>query len=117
MGNPIYNDSLQVPAGASEISAGERECYDILHHNVGTISAVNRAYEVISNLPTQPSNRHSDTDIEMHPPHIEESSAYAQLGAEGISTINVATEDVQEGVNDNEFRSPYANIFDIDPSD
>ena len=116
MGNPIYNDSLQVPARASEISAGERECYDVLHHNVGTISAVNRAYEVISNLPTQPS-RLNDTDIEMSPPHIEESSAYAQLGAEGISTINVATEDVKKGVDDNEFRSPYANIFDIDPSD
>ena len=112
VGNPIYNDSLQVPVGASEISAGERECYDVLHHNVGTISAVNRAYEVISNLPTQPS-RLNDTDIEMHPPHIEESSAYAQLGAQGIST----TEDVQKGVNDNEFRSPYANIFDTDPSD
>ena len=115
VGNPIYNDSLQVPVGASEISAGERECYDVLHHNVGTISAVNRAYEVISNLPTQPS-RLNDTDIERSPPHIEESSAYAQLGAEGIST-RVATEDVQKGVNDNEFRSPYANIFDIDPSD
>ena len=31
--------------------------------------------------------------------------------------INVATEDVKKGVDDNEFRSPYANIFDIDPSD
>ena len=104
MGNPIYNDSLQVTAGASEII------------DVGTISAVNRAYEVISNLPTQPSSRHSDADIEMHPLHIEESSAYAQLGAEGINT-GVATEDVRKGVDESEFRSPYANVFDIDPSD
>ena len=43
------------------------------------------------------------------------SVAYAKLGAEGVSEN--ADENVRIGVKENELRSPYANIFEINPSD
>ena len=97
VGNPIYNDS---PLGAGENRASETESYDVLHHNVGTIGVIG-AYELITNLPTQPS-RANDA---------HEASAYAKPGAdsEGIS------ENAESGVNDDsEFRSPYATISESD---
>ena len=110
VGNPIYNDSLP---GASENKSSERESYDVLRHNVGP-GAVGvipiGAYEMISNLPTQP-NRASDRDTEML--QTDDTSAYAKLGAEGVDE----NEDVKIGVKDNELRSPYANIFEISPND
>ena len=61
IGNPIYSDSLP---GASENSSSERESYDVLHHNVGTVGVIPiGAYEIISNLSTQP-NRANDRDTE-----------------------------------------------------
>ena len=110
VGNPIYSDS---PPGASENRSSERDNYDILHHNVGTVGVIPPigAYEMISNLPTQPNSAH-DRDTETL--QTDDASAYAKLGAEGVGEN--PDEDVKSGVKDNELRSPYANIFEISPS-
>ena len=114
VGNPIYGDSL--PSRESENISGERESYDVLHHNVGTVQGVvlTGIYEAIrSNLPmassSQP-NRASDRDIEKQ--QTDDASLYAELGAEGAHISENADEDVKIGsrVNDNELRSPYAII-------
>ena len=108
VGNPIYGDSLPT---ANENRVSERESYDVLHHNVGTVGVIPTGiYEMISNLPTQP-NRANDEDTEML--QTDDASVYAKLGAEGVSE----NEDMNVGVKDNELRSPYANIFEISPSD
>ena len=110
VGNPIYSDSL--PEAPSEDSrTGERENYDVLHHNVGMMQGVipTGAYEMISNLPNRASHRDTETL------QIDDASPYAKLGAEGVRDI--AEENVKVGVNENELREPYANIFEISPSD
>ena len=109
VGNPIYGDSLPT---VSENRISEQESYDVLHHNVGMVGVIPTGiYEMISNLPTQP-NSASDRDIEML--QTDDASAYyAKLGAEGVGE----NEDVKVGVRDNDLRSPYANIFEINPSD
>ena len=109
VGNPIYSDSLP---GASENT--ERESYDVLRHNVramqqGVIPI--GAYETISNLP----NRVNDRDGAML--QRDDASAYAKLGAEGVTVGESPDEGVNAGVEENELRSPYANIFEISPSD
>ena len=67
------------------------------------------AYEVISNLPIQPTRDIQALQID------DVSTMYAKLGAEGVSEN--ADENVRIGVKENELRSPYANIFEINPSD
>ena len=110
VGNPIYSDSLP---GANENRSSERENYDILHHNVGTVGVIPiGAYEMISNLPTQP-NRANDRNTETL--QTDDASAYAKLGAEGVGENT--DEDVNVGIKENELRSPYANIFEISPND
>jgi hypothetical protein len=113
-GNPIYSDSRSLP-GASEIDRNaERESYDVLHHNVGAMQQgviPMGAYEMISNLP----NRASDRDNAIL--QTDEASAYAKLGAKGVTAGGNVDEDVKAGVEENEIRSPYANIFEISPSD
>jgi hypothetical protein len=113
VGNPIYGDSL---SGASETDRNtDRESYDVLRHNVGAMQQgviPIGAYEMISNLPNRASDKNSailQTD---------DTSAYAKLGAEGVTVGggNV-DEDVKAGVEENELRSPYANIFEISPCD
>ena len=113
VGNPIYGDSL--PGRESENISGDRESYDVLHHNVGTVQGVvpTGIYEAISNLPmassSQP-NRASDRDIEKH--QMDDASLYAELGTEGAHVSENANEGMKVGsrVNDNELRSPYAII-------
>ena len=113
VGNPIYGDSL--PGRESENISGERESYDVLHHNVGTVQGVvlTGIYEAISNLPmassSQP-NRASDRDIEKQ--RTDDASSYAELGTEGVHVSENANEGMKVGsrVNDNELRSPYAII-------
>ena len=69
------------------------------------------AYETISNLPNRASNRDSGTLQR------DDASAYAKLGAEGVTVGESPDEGVNAGVEENELRSPYANIFEISPSD
>ena len=104
MGNPIYSGSLSTD---SETRTSERESYNVLHRTTGVNPT--GAYEVISNLPTQPNK-----DIQALQTD-NASAAYAKLGAEGISEN--ADESVRVGVKENELRSPYANIFEMSPSD
>ena len=113
VGNPIYGDSL--PSRESENISGERESYDVLHHNVGTVQRVvpTGIYEAISNFPmassSQP-NRANDRDIEKQ--QTDDASLYAELGAEGAHVSENADKGMKvgSGVNDNELRSPYAII-------
>ena len=108
VGNPIYSDSLP---GAGNT---ERESYDVLRHNVGAMQQgviPIEAYETISNLP----NRASDRDSAML--QRDDASVYAKLGAEGVTVGKNTDEGVNAGVEENELRSPYANIFEISPSD
>ena len=114
VGNPIYGDSLP---GVSENT--ERESYDVLRHNVGAMQQgviPMGAYETISNLPNR-SSRDRDSPVLQG----DDASAYAKLGAEGVAVgeIEIADEVVNAGVEENELsmRSPYANIFEISPSD
>jgi hypothetical protein len=112
VGNPIYSDSLP---GASETDGNsDRESYNVLRHNVGAMQQgviPIGAYEMIDNLP----NRASDRDSGML--ETDDASAYAKLGAEGVTAGGNVDEDVKVGVEENELRSPYANIFEISPSD
>ena len=112
--NPIYSDSLP------EISAEntERESYDVLHHNVGAVQQgviPMGAYETISNLPNRANSNGGSAMLQG-----DDASAYAKLGAEGVTVdeIEIADEGVNAGVEENELsmRSPYANIFEISPS-
>ena len=59
------------------------------------------------------SNRVSDRDIEKQ--QTDDASLYAELGAEGAHFSENADEDTKIGfrVNDNELRSPYAIINQI----
>ena len=119
VGNPIYSDSLPDGAGENTVRSSKRENYDVLHHNVGTSAqglgvAPIGAYEEISNLPTRPSgNRSRDIEV-LQMAMDDDASAYAKLGAEGVSEMN-SDEDAKVGVNENELRSPYSNIFEISP--
>ena len=119
VGNPIYSDSPPDGTGEYTVRSSERENYDVLHHNVGTSAQGLRvapigAYEVISNLPTRPSgNRSRDIEV-LQMAMDDDASAYAKLGAEGVGEMN-ADEDAKVGVNENELRSPYSNIFEISP--
>ena len=72
------------------------------------------AYETISNLPNR---RNSNGDSAML--QGDDASAYAKLGAEGVGAgeIEITDEGVNAGVEENELRSPYANIFEISPGD
>jgi hypothetical protein len=112
VGNPIYSDSLP---GASETDGNsDRESYSVLRHNVGAMQQgviPIGAYEMIGNLP----NRASDRDNAIL--QTDDASAYAKLGAEGVTAGGNVDEDVKVGVEENELRSPYANIFEISPSD
>ena len=112
VGNPIYSDSL--PEISTETT--ERESYDVLHHNVGAVQQgviPIGVYETISNLPN---NSNGGSAMLQG----DDASAYAKLGAEGITVgeIEIADEGVNPGVEENELsmRSPYANIFEISPS-
>ena len=113
VGNPIYGDSL--PSRESENVSGERESYDVLHHNVGTVQGVvpTGIYEAISNLPmasSSQSNRASDRDIEKQ--RTDDASLYAELGTEGAHVSENADKGMKVGsrVNDNELRLSYAII-------
>ena len=110
VGNPIYSDSLP---GANENT--ERESYDILRHNVGAMQQgviPMGAYEIISNLPNRASTDRDSAMLQR-----DDASAYARLGAEGVTVGESPDEGVNAGVEENELRSPYANIFEISPSD
>ena len=99
---------------AKTLETLRRESYDILHHNVGAMQQgviPIGVYETIGNLP----NRASDRDGAML--RRDDASAYAKLGAEGVTVGRSADEGVNTGVEENELRSPYANIFEISPSD
>ena len=104
IGNPIYSGSMPT---ASENRTSERESYDVLHRSTGVNPT--GAYEVISNLPIQPTRDIQALQID------DASTMYAELGAEGVSEN--ADENVRIGVKENELRSPYANIIEINPSD
>ena len=73
------------------------------------------AYEIISTLPNR-----ADSNGDSAMPQGDDASAYAKLGAEGVAVgkIEIADENVNAGVEENELsmRSPYANIFEISPS-
>ena len=108
VGNPIYGDSL--PGASENTENTERESYDVLHHNVGAVQLQQGvipmgAYETISNLPNRASSNGGSAM-----PQGDDASAYAKLGAEGITVGEI--ENTDEGVNAGvELRSPYANIF------
>ena len=104
VGNPIYSGSLHT---ARENRTSERESYDVLRRTTGVNST--GAYEMISNLPTQPNKDIQALQID------GASVAYAKLGAEGTS--DNADENVRIGVKEKELRSPYANIFETSPTD
>ena len=115
VGNPIYGDSL--PGASENTENTERENYNVLCHNVGAMQQGMipiGAYETISNLPNR-----ACTDRES----ANDASAYAKLGAEGVAAgeIEITDEGVNAGVEENvielSMRSPYANIFEISPSD
>ena len=115
VGNPIYGDSL--PGASENTENTERESYDVLRHNVGAMQQgviPMGAYETISNLPNRASG---GRDSVM--PQGDDASAYAKLGAEGVAVgeIEIADEGVNAGVEENELRSPYANIFEISSGD
>ena len=114
VGNPIYSDSL--PGASENTETTERESYDVLHHNIGAMQQgviPMGAYETISNLPNRANSNGGSAMLQ--------GSAYAKLGAEGVAVgdIEIADEGVNAGVEENELsmRSPYANIFEISPSD
>ena len=73
------------------------------------------AYETISNFPNR-TNSNGDSAMLQG----DDASAYAKLGAEGetVGEIENTDEGVNAGVEENEqsMRSPYANIFEISPS-
>ena len=104
VGNPIYSGSLPT---ASKNRTSERESYDVLRRTTGVNPT--GAYEVISNLPIQPNKDIQALQID------DASAAYAKLGAEGVSENT--DENVRIGIKENELRSPYANISEINPSD
>ena len=72
------------------------------------------AYETISNFPNR-ANSNGDSAMLQG----DDASAYAKLGAEGVGAgeIEITDEGVKAGVEENELRSPYANIFEISPGD
>ena len=72
------------------------------------------AYETISNFPNR-INSNGDSAM----PQGDDASAYAKLGAEGVTVgeTEITDEGVNAGVEENELRSPYANIFEISPCD
>ena len=74
VGNPIYSGSLPT---AREYRTSERESYDVLHRSAGVNPT--GAYEVISNLPIQPTR-----DIQALQTN-DASAMYGKLGAEGVS--------------------------------
>ena len=104
MGNPIYSGSLPT---ASENRTRERESYDVLHQTTGVNPT--GAYEVISNLPIQPTRDIQALQMD------DASAAYAKLGAESVSEDT--DKNVRIGIKKNELRSPYANISEISPND
>ena len=114
VGNPIYNDSLP---GASENT--ERESYNVLRHNVGTMQQgviPMGGYEIISNLPNRPNINGGSAMLQG-----DDASAYAKLGADGVAVgeTEITDEGVNAGVEENKLpmKSPYANIFEISPGD
>ena len=104
VGNPIYSGSLPT---ARENRTSERESYDVLRRTIGM--NLTGAYEVISNLPIQPTREIQALQID------DASAAYAKLGAEGVSEDT--DKNVRIGIKENELRSPYANISEISPND
>ena len=104
VGNPIYSGSLPT---ARENRTSERESYDVLCRTTGMNPT--GAYEVISNLPIQPTREIQALQID------DASAAYAKLGAEGVSEDT--DKNVRIGIKENELRSPYANISEISPND
>ena len=115
VGNPIYSDSL--PGVSENTENTERESYDVLRHNVGAMQQgviPMGAYETISNLPNRPNSNRGSAMLQG-----DDASAYAKLGAEGVTVgeTEITDEGVNAGVEENELRSPYANIFEISPSD
>ena len=114
VGNPIYSDSLPGASENTENTDSERESYDVLRHNVGAMQQgviPMGAYETISNLPNR-ANSNGDSAMLQE----DDASAYAKLGAEGVAVghgeIEIIDEGVNAGVEENESRSPYANIFE-----
>ena len=115
VGNPIYGDSL--PGASENTENTERESYDILRHNVGAMQQgviPMGAYETISNLPNRANSNGGSAMLEG-----DDASTYAKLGAEGVTggETEITDEGVKAGVEENKLRSPYANIFEISPSD
>ena len=117
VGNPIYSDSL--PGASENTENTERESYNVLRHNIGAMQQgviPMGAYEIISNLPNRASGERDSTMLQG-----DDASAYAKLGADGVAVgeIEIADEGVNAGVEENKLsmRSPYANIFEISPSD
>ena len=117
VGNPIYGDSL--PGASENTETPERESYDVLRHNTGAMQRgviPMGAYETINNLPNRASSNGDSVLLQG-----DDASVYAKLGAEGVAVgeIEVVNEGVNAGVEENELsmRSPYANIFEISPSD
>ena len=115
VGNPIYSDSL--PGASENTENTERESYDVLRHNVGAMQQgviPMGAYETISNFPNRPNSNGDSAMLQG-----DDASAYAKLGAEGVTVdeIEIIDEGVNAGVEENGLRSPYANIFEISPCD
>ena len=117
VGNPIYGDSL--PGVSENTETTERESYDVLRHNIGAMQQgviPMGAYETISNLPIRANSNGGSAMLQG-----DDASAYAKLGAEGVAVgeIEIADEGVNPGAKEKELsmRSPYANIFEISPSD
>ena len=109
VGNPIYGDSL--PGVSENTETTERESYDVLRHNIGAMQQgviPMGTYETISNLPNRASGERDSPVLQG-----DDASAYAKLGAEGVAVgeIEIADEGVNAGIEENELRSPYANIF------
>ena len=105
----------------TENTDSERESYDVLRHNIGAVQQgviPVGAYETISNLPNRANSNGGSAMLQG-----DDASAYAKLGAEGVTVghgeIEIIDEGVNAGVEENELslRSPYANIFEISPSD
>ena len=90
VGNPIYSDSLP---GASENTGNtERESYNVLRHNVGAMQQgviPIGAYETTSNFPNRASSVRDSAMLQR-----DDASAYAKLGAEGVTVGESPDEDV-----------------------
>ena len=104
VGNPIYSGSLPT---ARENRTSERESYDVLRRTTGMNPT--GAYEVISNLPIQPTRKIQALQTD------DASAAYAKLGADGVSEDT--DKNARTGIKEKELRSPYANISEISPND